>query len=86
MLVRVLSVQPSLPDGESRFRLGRFALADSQRRGQPVPMLRTGSTFLLAFVNWIRSRARVDSLYGIVFLPAGITLGDTLALFLRRRQ
>jgi hypothetical protein len=32
------------------------------------------------------ARLAIAVLYGIVFLPFGITIGDTLGLFLRRRQ
>jgi hypothetical protein len=52
--------------------------------GSPSQLTITG--WFAAPVNWIQTGVRADSLYGIVFLPAGITLGDTLALFLRRRQ
>jgi hypothetical protein len=37
-------------------------------------------------VSWVRTTVRGDSLYGTVFLPSGIMPGDTLGLFLRRRQ
>lgn len=51
--------------------------------GSPSQLTITG--WFVAPVNWIRTRVRADSLYGTVFLPAGITPGDTLGLFLRRR-
>ena len=37
-------------------------------------------------VSWVRTTVRRDSLYGILFIPSGVTAGDTLGLFLRRRQ
>lgn len=52
--------------------------------GSPSQLTITG--WFAAPVNWIRTRVRADSLYGTVFLPAGIMSGDTLGLFLRRRQ
>jgi hypothetical protein len=52
--------------------------------GSPSQLTITG--WFATPVNWIRTAVRRDSLYGIVFLPSGITPGDTLALFLRRRQ
>jgi hypothetical protein len=52
--------------------------------GSPSQLTITG--WFAAPVNWIRTRSRADSLYGTVFLPAGIMAGDTLGLFLRRRQ
>lgn len=52
--------------------------------GSPSQLAITG--WFVAPVNWIRTRVRGDSLYGTVFLTGGITPGDTLALFLRRRQ
>ena len=52
--------------------------------GSPSQLTITG--WFAAAVSWTRSRVRGDPLSGTVFLATGITLGDTLSLFLRRRQ
>jgi hypothetical protein len=52
--------------------------------GTPSQLTITG--WFAAPVSWIRTTVRQDSLYGTVFLPPGISPGDTLGLFLRRRQ
>jgi len=50
--------------------------------GTPSQLLITG--WFATPVDWVRTTVRRDSLYGTVFLPAGIMPGDTLGLFLRR--
>lgn len=51
--------------------------------GTPSQLTITG--WFATPVSWVRTTVRRDSLYGILFLPSGITSGDTLGLFLRRR-
>ena len=54
--------------------------------GDGTPSQLTITGWFAKPVTWVRATVRRDSLYGIVFLPPGVMVGDTLGLFLRQRQ